>query len=100
MDWLNHLFGLTHLRRISEQRQAGKDTSSHESPTQEELFTINLEMNQEERPSNFITIRNLDWKVPTSSHIKDILQDETELQVPDGEITLPEEHDGTVVVGT
>jgi hypothetical protein len=65
MDWLNHLFSLTHLRRLYELKAEGKDLKEQETPNQAELFSINIEMNSEEEPINFITIRNTEWKIPS-----------------------------------
>jgi hypothetical protein len=102
MDWLNHLFSLTHIRRLYEIKAEGRELDEQESPTQDELFAINLEMNSEDLPTNFITIRNSDWKVPSKEDLKELLQDENgQVNIPEGEIIIPKdkEFDESVAVG-
>ena len=97
MDWVNHIVGTSHLKKLAELKAAGKNLEDHESTTQGELFSLSIEIGQDEHPSNCITVRNLDWKIPLKDDLKALLRDD--MDVPEGEIIIPQKYDETVAVG-
>lgn len=59
--------------------------TEHESLTQDELFTVHMELNRDERPLVGITIKSLDGRESLTEEMKEILKnDRGEMDLPDG----------------
>ncbi|CAG7829914.1 unnamed protein product [Allacma fusca] len=94
MDWVNHLYSLSHLRKLAELKEQGADLEEQESSLQNELFSINLELGKDERPSSILNIRSQDYKQPLKDDLKEMLKnDKGELVLPEGEIDIPKEYE-------
>jgi len=101
IDWVTHLLSHNHIGRIHELKTEGTTPlGEQESPFQDELFAINMELARDERPTNAITIRSLDGKESLTEEMKEILKnDRGEIVLPTGEIPIPQEYDENVEIG-
>ncbi|XP_021956802.1 uncharacterized protein LOC110852931 isoform X3 [Folsomia candida] len=102
-DWVTHLVSPAHFKKIQELKAEQGSTPSleaAESHFQDELFSIHIELNMEERVTNAITIQSRDGKEPLTEEMKEILKnDRGEIVLPDGEIPLPKEYSNELMVG-
>lgn len=87
-DWVTHLVSPAHFKKIQELKAEQGSTPSleaAESHFQDELFSIHIELNMEERVTNAITIQSRDGKEPLTEEMKEILKnDRGEIVLPDG----------------
>ncbi len=88
------------LQKLKDENGTSALLTDQESPNQDELFTIYMELNPDERITNAITIKSKDGRESLTEEMKDILKnDRGEIVLPDGEIPLPKEYNKELMVG-
>lgn len=100
-DWVTHILGPSHLQKLAEIKAEGSvPLEEHESTFQDELFTIHVDLNREERVTNVVTVKALNGKESLTEEMKEILKnDRGEIVLPEGEIPIPKEYSSDLTVG-
>ena len=100
MDWVNHLSSVAHLKKVVELKGEGVDIPEAESPNQDDLFYIHVDIGREEKAINILSVKPADYKIPSKEDLKEMLKEENgELVLPEGEIELPKEYDENIKYG-
>lgn len=84
-----------------ELKQEGKiSVIDQESTLQEELFAVHIELTGDEKLLNIVNVHSLGGQQPLTDDVKAMLQGENgEIQLPEGEIPIPDKFDENVVFG-
>jgi len=100
-DYIEHIMSPAHKKKLIELKQEGKVyVTDQESTLQEELFAVHIELTKEEKLLNIVNVHSLGGQQPLTDDIKSMLQGENgEIQLPTGEIKIPENFDENVAFG-
>jgi len=98
IDWVTHMLSASHLKKLADLKAAGSTTEGNgptledqETPSQDELFAVYVDLARDERTTNAITVKSIDGKQSLTEEMKDILKnDRGEIVLPEGEIPIPE----------